>query len=108
MGPMEAAQVSLPQLTRILGTLDHIAMRRTRVAIGATEFAPHVRVNGPIAHPRRLGRVEDGPYRMLIEDRVPGSRIKNGQCVGGLLGLKVVRKGRLRLLWPVRGLTRGR
>ena len=76
--PAVIRELGVGQLAGIVRALDDVAMRVACVAIAATEFTTDVRIQRPIVHPRRGGRIENA---LGSEGNEPGAAealVENG------------------------------
>ena len=67
MGSAKLPKLVVRELPGIVRALDRVTVRVARVAIGASELAADVRIDGPEIDARLLRRVEHGPRRELDE-----------------------------------------
>ena len=71
-------KLGVGQLAGVMRALDDVAVRIAGIAVAASEFAADVRIEGPVIHSGRCGRIENalrcdrdesGPAEALVENR---------------------------------------
>ena len=70
-------KLGVGELTGVVGTLDDVAMGVARVAVTAAELAADVRIERPVVHAGRRGRVEDPLGRERNEPCATEALIEN-------------------------------
>src|SRR2546423_1539406 len=92
-------KLGVRQLAGVMRALDDVAVRVPGIAVATSEFAADVRIQGPVVHACRGGRIEDALGSKRDEPRAPESLIEHdGRTAGRPDGRqqRQLRNG----LWP--------